>query len=76
MNYIVQMERKVERQTEKEAGNQMKDNMVLLDVWDGRQLRVYGAWREHQSTWLRKNQERIKKEWKLSHQEAYLQPKT
>ena len=44
------MERKVERQTENEVGNQIKGNKVPLDVCDRRKARIYGAWQEHQST--------------------------
>ena len=44
---IGQIEGKVERQTEKEVCNKMKYNKVLLDVWDRKKLRIYGAWREH-----------------------------
>ena len=43
MKHIVQMEGKVERQTEKEVGNKTKDNKVPLHMWDKRQLRIYGA---------------------------------
>jgi hypothetical protein len=58
MKHIVQMERKVERQMEKEVGNQMIDNKVPLDVWNRRQLRIYGTCRNIN----RLDDERIKSE--------------
>ena len=69
IKHIVQMERKVERQTEKKVGNQMIDNKMPLDVWDRRQLRIYGTWRNIN----RLDDERIKEE--LNHQGAYMQQK-
>jgi hypothetical protein len=50
MKHIVQMKGKVKRQTENEVGNKITDGKVPLHVWDKRQLGIYGAWREHQST--------------------------
>ena len=43
MKHIVQMGGKVEKKTEKEVGNKIKDSKVPLHVWDKRQLGIYGA---------------------------------
>jgi len=43
MKHIARMEGKVEKKTEKEVGNKIKDSKVPLHVWGQRQLEIYGA---------------------------------